>query len=72
MFYEAWGRDRKDIPKRRIIPTILRRVITQKSYNISFIVVKASDHLHFDSNLVHAYISGKNKNFKIDFRSINI
>jgi hypothetical protein len=29
-----------DIPKRRITPTVLRRVVTQKSY-ISFIVAKA-------------------------------
>ena len=31
-FYPAWGWDRKDMPKRRIIATILRRVITQNSY----------------------------------------
>ena len=30
---EAWELDRKDIPKRRIIPTILLRVITQKCRN---------------------------------------
>ena len=36
--------DRKDIPKRRIIPTILRSVITQKSYNVSFVVAEALDH----------------------------
>jgi len=35
----------KDIPKRRIFPTILGRVTTQKkSCNVSFIVVKALDH----------------------------
>jgi len=33
------------MPKRRIISTILRRVITQKSYNVSFIVTKALDHV---------------------------
>jgi len=33
-----------DIPKRRITPTVLRRVITQKSY-ISFIVVNALGHI---------------------------
>jgi hypothetical protein len=34
----------KDIPKRRIFPTILGCVITQKSCNVSFIVVKALHH----------------------------
>ena len=33
---DVW--DRKDIPRRRIIPTALQRVATQKSYYISFIV----------------------------------
>jgi len=32
--------DRKDIPKLRIIPTILGRVITHKTYTISFIATK--------------------------------
>jgi hypothetical protein len=43
-FYRAWGWDQKDIPKRRIIATILRHVITQKSHNISFIVAEALVH----------------------------
>jgi len=33
-FNPILGWDRKDIPKHRISPTILRRVIIQKSYNI--------------------------------------
>ena len=32
-FHHILGWDRKDIPKRRISPTILHRVITQKNYN---------------------------------------
>jgi hypothetical protein len=35
----------KDIPKCHIFPTILCRVITQKSYIISFIKVNALDHI---------------------------
>jgi len=31
LFYQAWGENRKDIPKRRIIPTVLRRVITLRA-----------------------------------------
>jgi hypothetical protein len=34
----------KDIPKRRIFATIIGRAVTQKSCNVSFIVVKALDH----------------------------
>jgi hypothetical protein len=34
LFYQASGWDRKYLPKRRIIATILRSVINQKSYNI--------------------------------------
>lgn len=41
---QAWGWDRNDIPKCRILPTILWCVITQKSYTISFIMAKALEH----------------------------
>ena len=34
----------KIYPESRIIPKILLRVVTQNSYNISFIVMKALDH----------------------------
>jgi hypothetical protein len=41
---QVWGWIRKDIPKRRIFPTIFLSFITLKSYNISFIVAEALDH----------------------------
>ena len=45
VFYQAWGWDQKDFPKRRFVRKILRRVITQKCYNTNFIVSKALDHM---------------------------
>jgi hypothetical protein len=42
-FFSSWNR--MDIPKRLITPTILLRVITQKSYIISFIAAKTLKHV---------------------------
>jgi hypothetical protein len=39
---EAWGLDRKDIPKRRVIPTLLLRVITQKCRNTGIGLLQCS------------------------------
>jgi len=43
-FYPARWWDQKNIPKPHIIPTILCRVITQNSFNISCIMAKDFDH----------------------------
>jgi len=44
LFHQVWGWEREDILKCRIFPIILRCVITQMSYIISFIMAKASEH----------------------------
>ena len=44
-FYEARGWYQKDIPQHCIIPTLICFLITQKSYNISFIDAKALENV---------------------------
>jgi hypothetical protein len=41
---QFWGWIRKDIPKSRIFPITFLSFITQKIYNISFIVARTLDH----------------------------
>jgi len=45
LFHQAWARDLKNIPKRRLFPTTLLHARTQKSYNINFFVTKVLDYV---------------------------
>ena len=77
--HQAWGKGRKDIPKRRIFPTILDRVIIQKSYsrNITFfgrshlVVFYNNTVIYSVNNTIYRMLVINIKNLVTFFSSLN-